>query len=76
MRGNTDPAGCPTNDDVERIFGKLIEQARPQERDKLTAMNADERRRIAETYQSQMDDNEPSSLVKNPRLKVKHIKKL
>lgn len=57
-----DPSEVLPDDDVETVMAKLIDQAKPGEREKLNAMNAKERRALAKTYLEQARDVEPSPL--------------
>lgn len=80
-RQATEPA--PDNvlpdDDVDATMARLIDQARPDERAKLNALDDAGRRALVATYQSQNLDDEPSPLEpdkpgERPR-KVKHHKR-
>jgi len=44
------------NDEVDRVMQTLIEQARPEERAKLNALNDEGRRELAQTYKAQEAD--------------------
>lgn len=62
----SDPSEAITDDDVNAIMTKLIEQAKPGERAKLNALGPEEQRSMAETYQKQNLDIEPSPLTDDP----------
>jgi hypothetical protein len=63
-RQTTEPAPDDVlpDDDVDATMARLIDQARPDERAKLNALDDAGRRALVATYQSQNRDDEPSPL--------------
>lgn len=56
------PDDVLTDDDVDAVMARLIDQAKPDERAMLNAMNDAERRELVATCQAQNLDDEPSPL--------------
>jgi hypothetical protein len=55
-RRETDPTDLPGDDEVDRVMGLLVEQAKPADRAKLNALDADGRREIVRAYLVQEAD--------------------
>jgi len=63
------------DDDVDVLMACLIDEAKPEERAILNALDHHGRRRMAVTYQSQCRDREPSPLVpNNPHQRTLNVK--
>jgi hypothetical protein len=48
------------DEDVDIVMNRLIQEARPEERARLNAMNQDDRRELVSCFLSQDRDSEPS----------------
>lgn len=71
-----DPSELPPDDEVDAVMARLIDDAGPERRAELNAMNAEGRQKLAAIYIENGYENEPSSLDRNPHTKVKHHKHL
>ena len=71
-----DPAATLSAEDVDAAMAKLIDEARPDDRARLNAMDEDERNRLARAYIEQQRDNEPSSLGDSGSRAVRHHKRV
>ena len=63
-----DPSDVVLKEEVDIIMARLIQQAAPEERAELNALDADGRRKLALAYRQQGQDYEPSSADPDPSL--------
>lgn len=72
-RQNTesDPANLLPDEDVDAVMAKLINEAGPDERANLNALDKDDRRKLVETYLAQSLDTEPSPLEETQKERIK-----
>jgi hypothetical protein len=62
QRVEPDPAGVVSDDEVDAVMAKLIDQAAPPRRAELHALTPTQRRELVHAYQDQQRDREPSPL--------------
>ena len=61
-----DPSDALIDDDVDAVMAKLINQAPPEKRAELNALDPEQRRELVATYQDQERDHEPSPVEDDP----------
>jgi hypothetical protein len=75
--GEPDPSEVLPDDDVDAVMAQLIDQAKPDERAMLNALDADDRRQIAQAFVEQQKDDRISnsgSERSDPQYRYPHLR--